>query len=319
MLGKKLGLGKPLIETTHELFEAHNAITPRGSQSASSPLFKSPTARLAPVNYGSLNGNGNGKVRATDYGTATASCSASSYIQQSIAVFFAVFLNLLDACTFGVILFPAGLGEYSSVGVSAFLLSTFVSQAIFTTMSGSRSSLGTSMAENIPFVNTMATGVMSFTTGGVPIEQASVMPTILVTIALSTMLNGVAFYLVGRFRVGNLLHHFPRHIIVGIVGGFGIYLFECAFEISTTIPFVWEWSTFAAYAAPAVRWHWIAIFILQAVMRLVSWRFPKNEMIMPLFMLAIPVAFYLLLLLSGTSIAQAQAADWLFRCCLTAL
>ena len=40
---------------------------------------------------------------------------------------------------------------------------------------------------------------------------------------------------VGHFGAGRYIHFFPRHIIVGVIGGFGCFLFITALEISTNL------------------------------------------------------------------------------------
>lgn len=78
---------------------------------------------------------------------------------QFIPITFAVFINLLDAVTFGTCFFPLVFGKTSSLAIGLFLFSTFAVQLVFVVMSSFRYGLGTSMAENIPFIHTMAMGV----------------------------------------------------------------------------------------------------------------------------------------------------------------
>lgn len=61
------------------------------------------------------------------------------------------------------------------------------------------------------------------------------MPTVLATVCVSTVLNGLAFFLVGYFRLGYILHYFPRHVILGMILGFGIFLLSTAFQVTTGI------------------------------------------------------------------------------------
>lgn len=69
------------------------------------------------------------------------------------------------------------------------------------------------MAENIPFVHTMAISIFNTLEHTHTIEQ--MMPTVLITVCLSTIINGMLFFLVGYFKMGNVLHFFPRHVIMG--------------------------------------------------------------------------------------------------------
>lgn len=58
------------------------------------------------------------------------------------------------------------------------------------------------------------------------------MPTILITVCISTILNGTLFYLVGYFRLGYILHFFPRHVILGMTFGFGIFLLLTSLQVN---------------------------------------------------------------------------------------
>lgn len=78
---------------------------------------------------------------------------------QAIAILFAIFINLLDAVTFGSCFFPVVFGATSSLAIDSFMFSTIVVQVVLIVMSSFSCGLGTSMAENIPFVHTMALGV----------------------------------------------------------------------------------------------------------------------------------------------------------------
>jgi SulP family sulfate permease len=114
-----------------------------------------------------------------------------------------------------------------------FLLSTVISQVVLVFSSSFDSGLGTSMAENIPFVHTFCIDIMNSFPSDSNINL--VMATIVATMIISTTFNGVLFYLVGLFKMGNVLHFFPQHVILGMIGGFGIFLLCTAFEISTQI------------------------------------------------------------------------------------
>lgn len=80
-------------------------------------------------------------------------------IKQFIPIIFAVFINLLDAVTFGTCFFPSILGKTTSLAIDLFLFSTLIIQLILIFMSSFQYGLGTSMAENIPFIHTMTLGV----------------------------------------------------------------------------------------------------------------------------------------------------------------
>jgi hypothetical protein len=95
--------------------------------------------------------------------------------QQIIPVIFAVFINLLDAVTFGTCFFPAVLGKTSSLAIDLFLFSTLIVQLVLASMSSFQCGLGTSMAENIPFIHTMAIGVYDSMKSSYSIEEVTVL------------------------------------------------------------------------------------------------------------------------------------------------
>lgn len=89
------------------------------------------------------------------------------------------------------------------------------------------------MAENIPFVHTLALGIMNSFPLTAPHDH--LFPTVLAAVCLSTIINGLLFFIVGYLKLGNTLHFFPRHVILGMTAGFGVFLLLTAFEISTSI------------------------------------------------------------------------------------
>lgn len=104
---------------------------------------------------------------------------------------FAVFINLLDPVTFGTCFFPIVLGDTSSFAIDLFLFSTVVVQTVFLVMSSFDCGLGTSMAENIPFIHTIALNVFTAMGGGKgEYSVQEMMPTIMASLSISTLLNG---------------------------------------------------------------------------------------------------------------------------------
>lgn len=47
----------------------------------------------------------------------------------------------------------------------------------------------------------------------------------MVAFALSSILMGLTFFALGAMKLGSLSEFFPRHILVGCIGGVGAFLF----------------------------------------------------------------------------------------------
>ena len=230
---------------------------------------------------------------------------------QLIPIVFAVFINLLDACTFGSVFFPSKFGsDISGLAIELFLLSTVIVQLVLIRMSSFSCGLGTSMAENIPFVHSMATGIFDTLEHTHTFHQ--MIPTVLITVCLSTIINGFMFYIVGYFKMGNVLHFFPRHVIMGMTAGFGVFLISTAVESSTGIVMAEQTlDSFLQSLSPSRCCQLLIVVSFESVLRLVEF-LKFNELVVPCMMFLLPIAFYVVLVISGTTFQQARKSDWLF-------
>src|ERR1700753_2510199 len=63
----------------------------------------------------------------------------------------------------------------------------------------------------------------------------AVMATVITSYALSSVLTGIIFLLLGALRLGNLVSFFPRSILLGCIGGVGVFLFLTGIEVSAGV------------------------------------------------------------------------------------
>jgi hypothetical protein len=96
------------------------------------------------------------------------------------------------------VFFPEFVGNTAGLIVKLFIISTVVAQMYLTFFSSFESGLGTSMAENIPFIHTMANEINRQLLGD-PRIHAKLLPTILFTVAASTVINGLVICSVGKW------------------------------------------------------------------------------------------------------------------------
>jgi SulP family sulfate permease len=125
---------------------------------------------------------------------------------------------------------------------------------------------------------------------------------------VGTLFVGAAFFALGYLKVGSIVYHIPRQVIVGCIGGIGIFLVRTCFEVSTGIPFgrdlaaVWPlWGLSVAYEIG-----------LRILLRCESVTKRTGPLLAPIYFLAIVPAFYLLLFLKGATIHDARKAYFLF-------
>jgi hypothetical protein len=150
----------------------------------------------------------------------------SSILYSVPAVLLATTLNLLDAVSYGMIIFPAtskSIPETASAsGISLFLVSTIVSQMVFTCGgSAFKGAVGSMMIEVMPFLHIIC-GIIEKEMEGS--ESKAVLATIMCAYAMSCVMTGIVFLLLGVLKLGNFIQFFPRHILMGCIGGIGLFL-----------------------------------------------------------------------------------------------
>ncbi|RFU73392.1 sulfate permease [Trichoderma arundinaceum] len=210
------------------------------------------------------------------------------------AVAVGLLLNILDALSYGMILFPLGTPLFShlgSAGISIYYVSTIVAQLIFSTGSIFRGAVGSELIEVVPFFHNMAAKILDIVGEDNP---DAVIATTIVAYALSSMLTGLVFYLMGRFKFGYMVGFIPRHILIGCIGGVGWFLIATGFEVSArlegsleynidTLEKLFETKTIPLWICPLI----LAIILFYGQMK------GASKYFLPLFILAIPMVFYL--------------------------
>ena len=126
------------------------------------------------------------------------------------AVFLGLLLNILDALSYGMILFPLGnaiFDDLGSDGIAMFYVSTIVAQLVFSS-GGSifRGGIGSEMIEVVPFFHKMAMTILERVGEDNP---KAVLATTVLSFALSSVLTGAVFFLMGACKLGSLIGFFP--------------------------------------------------------------------------------------------------------------
>ncbi|KAJ0295136.1 hypothetical protein CBS470a_000183 [Colletotrichum nupharicola] len=62
-------------------------------------------------------------------------------------------------------------------------------------------------------------------------QPDAVIATTIVSYAISSMMTGTVFYLMGKFNFGYMVGFIPRHILIGCIGGVGWFLVATGFEV----------------------------------------------------------------------------------------
>ncbi|KIN96770.1 hypothetical protein M404DRAFT_16850 [Pisolithus tinctorius Marx 270] len=232
------------------------------------------------------------------------------------AVIFGALLNILDGLSYGMIMFPASgvFTNLGGMGVSLFFVSTVISQFIFS-FGGSQfaGANGSMMIETVPFFHIIASAIER-EIGKEHVRE--VIATTLVAYALSSVLTGLTFLLLGYLRLGVVIGFFPRHILVGCIGGVGVFLILTGLTVSTRLPSdaldppTWDTLRYLTTNAHALG-QWMPPLALAILMRVITSRW-KHQLVFPIYFLVIPVAFYVIVIAAGLDLDRLRRDGWLF-------
>ncbi|SPO28111.1 uncharacterized protein UTRI_04502_B [Ustilago trichophora] len=213
------------------------------------------------------------------------------------AVILGMLMNVLDGVSYGMIMFPAAypiFANFGGDGVSMFFVTCILSQLIYT-LGGSifKGGNGSMMIEVVPFFHILVRIIIEELGDGNP---KAVIATTMVAFALSSILTGLAFLLLGALRLGVLIGFFPRHILVGCIGGVGIFLIETGLEVCSRLQsedgFQYNLETLRYFFQSAhMVALWLPPLLLAILLRIITSRF-HHPLIFPGYFLMIPVAFY---------------------------
>lgn len=182
-----------------------------------------------------------------------------------------------------------------------------------------------------PFYHVIA-GIIVSSIGPDSTEKSIVATTIL-AFALSSLLTGLTFFALGALKLGSLSEFFPRHILVGCIGGVGAFLFITGLEISARIdestginsgiirhlfdneilPLWVRSSSFLFILSFAdILTRQSLPLGLAILLRIVTMRY-NHPLIFPGFFLAFPVVFWVIALSAGIPVEKLRAAGWVFE------
>lgn len=142
-----------------------------------------------------------------------------------------------------------------------------------------------------------------------------IMATVITSYAMSSVITGLVFLALGVFKLGSLVNFFPRHILIGCIGGVGFFLFVTGIEVSARLDGNLEYDLatlkqlFRGDTVPL----WIVPLVLSVIL-LVSKRFTASPYLVPAFFVTIAAIFYIVIAAHpALTIAKVRNAGWIFE------
>ncbi len=217
-------------------------------------------------------------------------------------------ISLLFYLSYAALIFSGPLSAWLPYGLSATFITGAIGGAITSFRSSIRFTIGGPDGATCAVIAAL---VATLTTKLATIGASEYLLTMtLVLLALSAGLTGFLLIGLGVARLGRAIRFIPFPVIGGFLGSTGWLLLTGAVKILTGYPLNF-----------ANRDHFLHIEVAEkflagaaiAAFLLVGRRFWKSPLAMPVQLLISVAFFYLVLLLSGISLTDAQAGGWTFN------
>lgn len=143
----------------------------------------------------------------------------------------------------------------------------------------------------------------------------SVVATTILAFSISSIITGLVFFALGAMRLGSLIGFFPRHILVGCIGGVGWFLFVTGIEVSARLDgnLSYDLGTLKALFHPNTLPLWITPLGLALMLMLIQKKW-DHALVVPVYFMCIPIVFYLVVLVvPDFGISDARRAGWIFK------
>ncbi|CCE63055.1 hypothetical protein TPHA_0D04210 [Tetrapisispora phaffii CBS 4417] len=222
-------------------------------------------------------------------------------------------LNILDALSYGMIIFPITepiFANMGTAGISMFYISSIICQYI---LSGGFSSfptgIGSEMIEITPFYHTMALAIKNSLD-----VQEEIISTTIFCYVISSLVTGLVFYSLGKLKLGKIVAFFPRHILIGCIGGVGYFLVVTGLEVTTRVAKVeysWEFLSYLLSDFNIIG-KWLTPILLTTILIFTQHHF-QNSLVLPSFYIITIILFHFIVaLVPMLSLNKLRDSGWIF-------
>jgi SulP family sulfate permease len=215
-------------------------------------------------------------------------------------------LTVVICSSCAALIFTGALSAHVSVGIGMALLCSCVCGFTSAMASSYPGTISNVQTEPAALMAVMVPTVVAALPSDAPPDL--VLGTVVAAIVCSTLLTGVFLFALGSLRLGALARFIPYPVIGGFMAGIGWLLVTGSIALMTDIPA--GLSQVAQLLRPDMCARWGSGLLL-AVAILVARRRTDHALVMPAILAISTLCFYVVLLATDTSIAEATAQGWL--------
>ncbi len=214
-------------------------------------------------------------------------------------------LLVIYAISMAALIFTGPLAEFISIGIGLTLF-TAIGAAITVALTNSMPGI-VIMPQDAPAV------ILAIMAGAIaaqmPTSSPALLPTVIMTLAVTTGLVGIVYFLLGAFKLGNLIRFIPYPVVGGFLAGTGYLLAQGAFNVMADQFF--NLADLPTLLTPMMAVRWLPGCAIGLALVLLLRRY-SSVFILPGIIVGSALAFYLTLWLTQTPINTAQNLGLLF-------
>ena len=213
---------------------------------------------------------------------------------------------VVSAMALGALIFTGELSSYLPQGIGILLFGSLIF-ALFSAVTASYPII-ISAPQDIPIaiLALMATTIVA--TSGSSWSAQEQYEFIFVTIGLTSVLVGLFFYILGKFKLGKLVRFIPFPVVGGFLAGTGWLIVQFSFSMMTDVdPTINNLSAFFT-SDMLIRWVPGAVF---AIVLLILHRYISHYLLMPTVLTIGIGLFYIVSFFNGVSVSELESGGYL--------
>ncbi len=217
-------------------------------------------------------------------------------------------VEIVIAISFAAIIFSGDLSSFIIYGLGLALIGAALSGAVVALLSTLPGTIGSNQSSPAVVMAVIAAGIASVLAAAGSSDK-ELLATVLVSIALVSLLTGAVLFVLGYFELGSLVRFLPYPVIGGFLAGTGWLLLTGSIEMLTDLSLTPNNLGLLFETDLLVRW--LPSLVFAVVLLFLVSRF-DSVFILPGMIIGGVALFYILVWLSGTSIAEFRTQGWLF-------
>ncbi|MCA1726322.1 MAG: sulfate permease and related transporter, partial [Actinobacteria bacterium] len=212
-------------------------------------------------------------------------------------------LEVVLATSFAALVFGGDLAPHVPRGIGVMLLAGMLLLLTVSLLATAPGTLGSLQDGPAAIAALMAAAIAARVGNG---ERG--FDTVVAALCVSSLASGAFFFVLGRFRLGNLVRYVPHPVVGGFLAGTGWLLFKGGAGVLTGLSLSLD--NLGEYLRPEVAAKW-ATGLAFAVGLFVLLRRRPHVLALPVAIGGAIALFYLVLALPGVGVAEAEHGGWL--------